>query len=830
VEKKEIRINRWGQSLADILVNREHKDLIKYSENLVTAKNIRFVFGYNHESRFHQLNDRLKTEFRFDSCEFVYENDTPFAIKARIFSNCSISFLNECKLEQLDFGYQNKTHFVINNFEVKQFRFDWSTGLKIRGGKIGRMDIKDLDVGKLTFRQLSIEDLSISNSTFQECKLLDLKSLNVQIKNNSIVSGLINGCSGKQVNLKNLGNVSSFCISDNQIRHLEIQDQIVDQFSFQENNHHLTFHNCSGYFPDITDNQYELVQIEKTDGFENVDILSAFEGVKAIKLNNVNSACLNVELTNLESFEISDSDLLMHSRVSLTNSKELKITSSSAKVLTIHGTINNVQIHDNSEIKNLFLDNTSSDYVKIEHNFSKQQSLNLKELKSSRVDIIQSKYQSVRFLGCKSPFLRIGSAFAEDYTNWNLCENEISLLRIEDQCEFDTVHFLCDRESWLIAETITTLKSSIGTLKMSNVPSPLLKIEDCRIGNAIITGQGNNHSEIPADILFISCKLDNVDLKSLHAKEISFQESLPAKFKVHDKSSFASLNINQGKECKRFTVQNSYCNSLSINEVDIYNFQLNRTNYSSFLMSNSSLIHLSLYDMRQKDNFELSFINTDRNIKAKKLSIHNSNLGETQFNSCYFDSFEEMSVKSSKLDKIHCTTTLWPKKVTSHDEQGKNDYFEVREACRQLKLAMADHQDRVSELQFHSLEMEAYSKIVNKDWKFWENFNDRLSLLASQTNRFGLNWILPLVLVVFVNIAFYYFALKFHWNNPWIFNHFKCGNMHEFLYLFNPVHKTKEAFPGESISWQVALLDFFSRIFTAFFLYQIVAAFRKYRK
>lgn len=98
-----------------------------------------------------------------------------------------------------------------------------------------------------------------------------------------------------------------------------------------------------------------------------------------------------------------------------------------------------------------------------------------------------------------------------------------------------------------------------------------------------------------------------------------------------------------------------------------------------------------------------------------------------KFNLCYFKSFKALVVKSSKLDKINCTATTWPKVVSSYSKGGdkkKYHYFEIREACRQLKLAMADHQDRVSDLQFHSLKMNAYGKIVWKKWKDYRNVND----------------------------------------------------------------------------------------------------------
>lgn len=191
-------------------------------------------------------------------------------------------------------------------------------------------------------------------------------------------------------------------------------------------------------------------------------------------------------------------------------------------------------------------------------------------------------------------------------------------------------------------------------------------------------------------------------------------------------------------------------------------------------------------------------------------------------------------VKASKLDEISCASTTWPSKIVSFkdEDEKKIDHFEVRESARQLKLAMGSHHDRVNELMFHSLEMRAYTKLVWKEFKkgFWKprRWNDLFSLLGGLTNKFGMDWLLPIILFVCTLSVNYLLILWSHlgdFSEAW-----NCGNWTTYFNLYIPTHSLSDLNLNGEISGWTAGWNFLSRIVSAFFLYQIVTAFRKFRK
>ena len=148
---------------------------------------------------------------------------------------------------------------------------------------------------------------------------------------------------------------------------------------------------------------------------------------------------------------------------------------------------------------------------------------------------------------------------------------------------------------------------------------------------------------------------------------------------------------------------------------------------------------------------------------------------------------------------------------------------------------MHSHQDKASELQFHALEMNAYRKIIFTDWYKWENlwynWNDKWTLLFALTNTFGLNWFKPLVLI-FVLITANYFALlsaQFG-NTPIESGFYDCFTWSDYFQLYNPAHRTSQLSFGENVRPWASFWDFFSKILSAFLIYQLVAAFRKFRR
>ena len=293
--------------------------------------------------------------------------------------------------------------------------------------------------------------------------------------------------------------------------------------------------------------------------------------------------------------------------------------------------------------------------------------------------------------------------------------------------------------------------------------------------------------------------------------------------------------INRGSESRedfgQISLQNCKLPDIEIENIGAGALSIsNCTGLKRLWLHKLELRDLSLQDFNPADpkdyQFEMRFINRS-NHKAQQLCFEDSDLSGFRFRSCYFSTFQEMQVQGSTFDAIKCTSTTWPGKVVSLDKDKKHDYFEVREACRQLKLAMDAHHDRVSHLQFHALEMNAYRKTLK--WQ-WHTLIDKLSLLAARTNSFGLKWQWPLwYLLVGVPVLTY----LMYWAYGGALPYLQSGGYMDWstaFILLNPTHQISHLNMGPNPGIGVGAIDFLSRLYIAFFIYQLVAAFRKFRR
>jgi hypothetical protein len=112
----------------------------------------------------------------------------------------------------------------------------------------------------------------------------------------------------------------------------------------------------------------------------------------------------------------------------------------------------------------------------------------------------------------------------------------------------------------------------------------------------------------------------------------------------------------------------------------------------------------------------------------------------------------------------------------------------------------------------------------------------------SQTNNFGLSWKKPLGQILIITVLFYPFVVvsgsdKLVWCPATSFSQVTYtfivlwSEMRVFWQMFNPARLTFRMFPDvESLHASVHFFDNFHRIILAFYIFQIISAFRKYIK
>lgn len=279
--------------------------------------------------------------------------------------------------------------------------------------------------------------------------------------------------------------------------------------------------------------------------------------------------------------------------------------------------------------------------------------------------------------------------------------------------------------------------------------------------------------------------------------------------------------------------------NISVQKLHIYRF----FNYAQLLFSN-----LQCSDMPHPLFHELS--------APGELRLIDSNLGNAHFFQVNFASFDIVEVKNVILSGITVSNVTWfdNSKVNVQPEVGGNavrtkknkrnslvskraaatEMTVQRELYRQLKYAMEKNGDRPHALAFQGIEMDYYRKMLRLKRK--KALADRIILWTSLSNDFGQNWIKPMWLLLVSTLIWYSFiclSLAFYagldGKHVELFTEIFCKRAYLFPVLLNPAHSIstfRETI--EHIPNIVYFLDFLQRITSAYLVFQIVTAFRKY--
>ena len=372
---------------------------------------------------------------------------------------------------------------------------------------------------------------------------------------------------------------------------------------------------------------------------------------------------------------------------------------------------------------------------------------------------------------------------------------------------------------------------------------------------SITSGKFNGDIKIINPLISEHINLQNLEvLKTIvidsrvEQSENYFECDLPEIY-LKDCNVVDGVSINGDEnECKKITIPFSpklkgRLNFIGINFKEVYFTGTNTDNYISFNNCGLGKLHF--------DNFEnlktLSINSSNPNFQESnqaEIQITDSNLGTWVLSNFNFKTFSKIIWKDSLVSDLKTSSIKWFEEKTLHisGESDENTCFRRREFYRQLKLASEKEGDRISALEFKSRELKAYLnglKVLGKKW--WET--DRITLLLGQTNNHGQNWILPFILVLIIT-SFIFYPLIFMAADPNI--SFWCGSCdfisldtfgQKFWYygsiwpsLFNPARRLNDLFPGIEVSFVLGFWDGLQRIVLAFFIFQIVSAFRKFAK
>lgn len=285
--------------------------------------------------------------------------------------------------------------------------------------------------------------------------------------------------------------------------------------------------------------------------------------------------------------------------------------------------------------------------------------------------------------------------------------------------------------------------------------------------------------------------------------------------------------------------------SIYINSCKILTTKLSGDNYSGNLVFNNCCFNKFSFDLLYNYS-TISLISVGSFDEKPEFAIINSNLGKTHFFNINFNTFDSIIISNSILTEIVTANIKWfePEIINSIGLPSAFEYSEKREIYRQLKYTLEKQGDRINSLRFKSLEMKAYKQesFAKCKWYLRLFSNDRFILCLGETNNFGLNWWKPVLLLLGFCLLFYFLIVVgisekldycFYFNLNSLKNTVNefCKFSYTFPQLLNPIHDIDKIYKKDyNFGFGVYILDYTLKLFIAFFIYQIISAFRKFMK
>lgn len=238
--------------------------------------------------------------------------------------------------------------------------------------------------------------------------------------------------------------------------------------------------------------------------------------------------------------------------------------------------------------------------------------------------------------------------------------------------------------------------------------------------------------------------------------------------------------------------------------------------------------------------------------------IENSNVGKLELLNCSLRSFNKVRLADSLIIDIVTMGVDWFDDKELIVATSTNDYKGKREVYRQLKQVCEKQGDRIQALEFQSLELSSFRMglrlkekwrdeltiLRNQDRtsKLWYD-QDRWILRFSTTNDFGLHWFKPVWWVLGLTVLIFFPLIVAAaspkldvlpakcWNDVGLSFRVFWDHIDVLPQLFNPARVTTRMFsdiPENKLGFATHAWDGLQRIVLAFFIVQVVAAFRKY--
>ncbi|MCT4589123.1 MAG: hypothetical protein N4A71_14975 [Carboxylicivirga sp.] len=311
-----------------------------------------------------------------------------------------------------------------------------------------------------------------------------------------------------------------------------------------------------------------------------------------------------------------------------------------------------------------------------------------------------------------------------------------------------------------------------------------------------------------------------------NSKEITYSQD----DKIFNGPRFArvSLMINYSptKDHYKTKIINPTLNSLSLEGTTGGEMEIESGIIDNWFMSGFSLeggvnffnIRASNIENDKKLQFDkcildgFHFDNIDFN-SYKELNFYRNKFGETSITSCSFPNNYDDFDKFYTIENIH------------NPDEKPDDYYNIRyNTFLQFKKAVEASGNIYESHKFQSVSKDALRKINEIGW-----WNRRILGLNSWSNDHGLSIAKPLVHILWVSITLYLFYLL---SLGRLFNGNEIDwNLFGYYFKFLDItHWSNFLVAKSELNGFSMAIDFLNKVIVGFFIYQFIAAFRKYGK
>jgi hypothetical protein len=348
---------------------------------------------------------------------------------------------------------------------------------------------------------------------------------------------------------------------------------------------------------------------------------------------------------------------------------------------------------------------------------------------------------------------------------------------------------------------------SKGQIGISNVDSKNLTITESHSNFNFCSGKYDN-------VRLVNNNFSSAKILSLNNRALSITNPLQI------------TNDNAEYKYGRLELGPDFNNSAVIKGTSKAHFDLNELVIADSVFTNIRVtidqININSISFKEFVNTgQLDLFNIEFPSNNSKFHLENSFLGKTQIFNCILPNNIDFRFTSSDIKEVSYNNVSWPDNLSNQNVEERLELY------RQLKHVANKNYDIINSVRFYSVEKNAFYKTLNWSWK---DFGTKLIFrFNSWSNNNNVSWLKPIGLNIVIQFSLFLLIGFILFFSDYVKLQEFIYPITKFLFLLNPAFKTDEIDPGIDENWATIILSLFSRIISAYLIYQTISAYRRYK-